>query len=269
VITIADVTWLRQRGSVPFQTRLLWKALVIPAARRAERIVTLSEAAKGEISEDLDIAEERIDVVPLGPGAATGATPMSEQEVRERLGLGHSRIVLAVSALLAHKNVGALVESLPEIRRAVPDAVLVVPGNRTPLATELMQRAQALGVGDAFFLPGWVSSEDLEGLYAAADCFAFPSLREGFGLPVLEAMVRGLPVACSNMSAVPEVAGDAALGFDPQRPGEIAGAVVRILTDGELAESLSERGRRRAASFSWQRTAEETLTSFERALASV
>ena len=114
-------------------------------------------------------------------------------------------------------------------------------------------------------LPGWVSPADLEGLYAAADCFVFPSLREGFGLPVLEAMRRGLPVACSNRSAVPEVAGDAALTFDPSRPSEIAGAVTRILGDPALARDLTERGRARAAEFSWKRTAEETLASFERA----
>jgi glycosyltransferase involved in cell wall biosynthesis len=266
VITVADVTWLRQRGAVPLSTRVLWRTLVIPAARRAERLVTLSEVAKAEISEDLDIPAERIDAIPLGPGTVADTTPTPEAALRERLGLGASRIVLAVSALLAHKNVGALVEALPEIRRAVPAAMLVVPGNETPLGARLTARAEALGVADAFVRPGWVSPADLEGLYAAAACFAFPSFREGFGLPILEAMRRGLPVACSNTSAVPEVAGDAALTFDPHRPAEIAAAVIRLLQDEELARSLSQRGRERAALFSWKRTAEETLASFERAL---
>jgi glycosyltransferase involved in cell wall biosynthesis len=266
VITVADVTWLRQRGSVPLLTRLLWRSLVIPAARRAERIVTLSEAARAEISEDLDIPPERIDAVPLGPGAESGVTPTPEPELRQRLGLGSGRLVLAVSALLAHKNVGALVEALPGILRAIPNAVLIVPANPTPLTATLRERARALGVEDALVLPGWISAGDLEGLYSAAECFVFPSLREGFGLPVLEAMRRGLPVACSNTSAVPEVAGDAGLAFDPNRPDEIAGAVVKILRDSRLARSLAERGKRRAGLFSWSRTAEETLISFERAL---
>jgi alpha-1,3-rhamnosyl/mannosyltransferase len=267
VITVADVTWLRHRGSVPLPTRLLWRTLVIPAARRAERVVTLSEAAKAEISQDLDIRLERIDAIPLGPGTESRADPTPEPALRERLGLGSGRLVLAVSALLAHKNVGALVEALPAIRREVPDAVLVVAGNPTPLGARLAARAQELGLDDAVFMPGWVSPSDLEGLYSAAECFAFPSFREGFGLPVLEAMRRGLPVTCSNASAVPEVAGDAALTFDPARPEEIAAAVTRILQDEQLARSLSERGKSRAALFTWKRTAEETLASFERALA--
>jgi glycosyltransferase involved in cell wall biosynthesis len=179
--------------------------------------------------------------------------------------LGAGPLVLAVSALLAHKNVGAVVEALPEIRRAVPGATVVVPANPTPLGEELVARARALAVEAGFVLPGWVSSADLEGLYAAARCFVFPSLREGFGLPVLEAMRRGVPVACSNGSAVPEVAGGAALLFDPLRPAELAGAVTTLLRDRGLADELAARGRARAAEFTWRRAAEETLASFEHA----
>lgn len=265
VITIADMTWLRQAGAVPPHTRLLWRALVFPAARRAERVITLSQAARDEIAEDLGVPADRIDVVPLGAGAEPVETPTSETALRERLGLGSGPIVLAVSALLPHKNVGTLVEAMAAIRARAPDAVLVVPANPTPLGQRLRERARELGLDGAVVLPGWVDAADLEGLYAAASCFAFPSLREGFGLPVLEAMRRGLPVACSNASAVPEVAGDAALLFDPTRTDEIADAVSRLLVDDGLRAELGERGRRRAAEFTWRRAAEETLASFERA----
>ena len=114
--------------------------------------------------------------------------------------------------------------------------------------------------------PGWVDASDLEGLYRTAACFVLPSLREGFGLPVLEAMRRGVPVACSSTSAVPEVAGDAALFFDPEWPDAIAEAVTAILRDRSLASELADKGRKRAALFTWRRAAEETLASFERAL---
>jgi glycosyltransferase involved in cell wall biosynthesis len=122
-------------------------------------------------------------------------------------------------------------------------------------------------VGGAVHFPGWVASADLEGLYAAASCAVVPSLREGFGLPVLEAMRRGVPVACSRTSALPEVAGDAALFFDPESPASIAEAVAAILPDPELAARLSARGMERAALFTWERAAEETLATFEQALA--
>ena len=209
---------------------------------------------------------ERIDVIPLGPGSNGTVEPTGERELRRRLGLGDGPLILAVSAFLAHKNVGRLVDALPAIRASVPDAVLALPGNWTTLRDEVEARCEVLGVRDAVSFPGWVDAADLEGLYGAASCFVLPSLREGFGLPVLEAMRRGVPVACSNASAVPEVAGDAALLFDPRRTEAIAEAVTAILRGEDLAAELAEKGRKRAALFTWARTAEQTLTTFERAL---
>jgi glycosyltransferase involved in cell wall biosynthesis len=112
---------------------------------------------------------------------------------------------------------------------------------------------------------GWTDGAELEGLYRAARCFVFPSLYEGFGLPVLEAMARGVPVACSNRSALPEVAGDAALLFDPEDVAAIADALERLLTDDALAQRLGEAGREQAQQFSWRRAAEGTLASYRRA----
>lgn len=267
VVMVADVTWLREPGAVPRLTRTLWKTLVIPAARRARRLIAISESARDEIAEDFRVPLERIDVVPLGPGTNGAVQPTDEGELRERLRLGSGPVVLAVSAFLAHKNVERLVEALPAIRAEFPDVVLVLPGNWTPLQEEIRSQADAMGLQDAVVLPGWVDAADLEGLYRVAFCFVLPSRREGFGLPVLEAMRRGVPVACSNTSAVPEVAGDAAAYFAPERPQEIADAVNGILRDPGRAAELAEQGRKRAELFTWSRAAEETLASFERALA--
>jgi glycosyltransferase involved in cell wall biosynthesis len=266
VVTVGDVTWLQHADAVPRATRLLWKTLVIPAARRAERVIAYTESAAAEVAHALAIPRDRIDVVLLGAGGETGAGATPPAELRARLALGEGPVVLSVSAFLAHKNLEALVESMTRIRSDVPDAVLVLPGNRTPLRDEVAARAAALGLGDAVVLPGWVDGVDLEGLYQLASCFVLPSLREGFGLPVLEAMRRSVPVACSRTSAIPEVAGDAALFFDPRSSEQIASAVTAILRDPGRAAELARRGRERAALFTWRRTAEGTLASFERAL---
>jgi glycosyltransferase involved in cell wall biosynthesis len=266
VVTVGDVTWLREPASVERTTRLVWRTLVPAAVRRAARVITYSEASRREIAEDLPVDPDRIDVIPLGPGKSADGAYAAESELRQQLGLGMGPIVLAVSALSAHKNVDTLVRALPGVVEAHPDAVLVVPGNRTAYGERLETLAQSLGVGRSLALAGWVSDAQLEGLYRAAACFAFPSTREGFGLPVLEAMRRGVPVACSDASAIPEVAGDAAVYFDPSRPFEIASAVNSLLDDRALAERLIVEGRRRAALFSWQRAASETIASYERAL---
>jgi glycosyltransferase involved in cell wall biosynthesis len=263
VLTIADVTWLRQPDPAEKSTTLLWRAIVPPVARRADRIIVISEATRREVVEDLRIPEDRIDVVPLGPGVEPSAQPTAERDLRERLQLGGGPVVLAVSALKVHKNVAALVRAMGLVRQSVPEAVVVVPANPTPLQAELERLAERTGARVVF--PGWVNGADLEGLYRVASCFAFPSLREGFGLPVLEAMRRGVPVACGRLSALPEVAGDAALYFDPRRPEEIADAILRLLADRGLARDLAEKGRARARVFTWRRAAAETLASYERA----
>jgi len=263
VLTIADVTWLRQPDPAEKLTTLLWRTVVPPVARRVDRIIVHSEATRREVVEDLRIPEDRIDVVAHGPGINPSAQPTAERDLRERLQLGGGPVVLAVSALKVHKNVSALVQAMGLVRQSVPDAVVVVPANPTPLQAELER--QAVRIGARVVFPGWVNGADLEGLYRMASCLAFPSLREGFGLPVLEAMRRGLPVACGRLSALPEVAGDAALYFDPHRPEEIADAVRRLLEDEQLARDLAERGRARARLFTWHRAAGDTLASYDRA----
>jgi glycosyltransferase involved in cell wall biosynthesis len=267
VVMIADVTWLREPAAVPRATRILWQTLVIPAARRARRLIAISKSAAGEIAEDFQLPLDLIDVIALGPGRDGAVAPTTEQDLRARLRLGDGPIVLAVSAFMAHKNVERLVDAMPAVLALAPDARLVLTGNPTPLREQVRARAQTLGLQDTIILPGWVDAADLEGLYRAASCFVLPSRREGFGLPVLEAMRRGVPVACSSTSAVPEVAGDAAIYFDPERPEEIAAAVTSILRNPGRAAELAAKGRERAALFTWRRTAEETLASFERALA--
>ena len=235
------------------------RVLVPSAARSAHRVLAVSEATKGDIVSLLGIAPGKVDVVPNGVSAPAVA-PTPEQELRARLGLGDRRVLLTVSAKRPHKNLLRLLDALAQVA-ADRRPLAVMPGYPTPHEADLRARAQALGV-DAIF-PAWVSAEDLEGLYALAAAFVFPSLYEGFGLPVLEAMARGVPVATSNRASLPEVASDAALLFDPEDPRAIREAVERLLA--EAAARLREAGRARAASFTWDRTAELTAAAYARA----
>jgi glycosyltransferase involved in cell wall biosynthesis len=185
--------------------------------------------------------------------------------VRERLQLGRRRVVLSLSAKRPHKNLSALIDALAliEVERR---PLLVLPGYSTSHEQELRQRAAAAGVGEDVCFAGWLEDELVEGLWSIAEVFVYPSLYEGFGLPVLEAMARGVPVACSNASSLPEVAGDAALLFDPHDVSAIATALQRLLDDPAEARRLRERGLARARLFSWERTAQATLDVYRRAL---
>ena len=237
-------------------------AIVPRVARSARRLITTSTATADELERLVGIPRSKIDVVPMGPGITNSATPSEPAELRRRLALGDGPLVLAVSARQPHKNLHRLIAAIAE----VPEATLVLPGYAGPLDDAVRSEAARLGVSDRVKLCGWVSDADLEGLYRAAQCLVFPSLVEGFGLPVLEAMGRGLPVATSNCSAMPEVAGDAALLFDPESIDSIADAIRRLLGDEQLRTELSALGLQRAKQFSWQACAQGTVASYQRAL---
>ncbi|TMK77769.1 MAG: glycosyltransferase family 4 protein [Actinobacteria bacterium] len=237
-------------------------ALTWTAARRSRRILTISEAAKADIVRFLGVPADNVDVTYPGPALPQTAPA----DARAELGLGPVPIVLTVSAKRPHKNLERLFEAFAQVR-AEPAPILVVPGYETFHEDELRKRADEIGVADRIRFAGWVADDVLEGLYREAACLVFPSLAEGFGLPVLDALVRGTPVACSNASSLPEVAGDAALYFEPTDTDAIAAAIERLLADEALRERLRAAGLSQAAKFSWARTAEGTIESYDRALA--
>ncbi len=263
VTTIHDLNY-KLVPDTHFGLRGLGMRLLVPAAaRRSHRLIAISESTRHDLVAHLKVPAAKIDVVPQGAAPPGPATP--ERQLRERLGLGERPVVLSASAKRPHKNVGRLLDALggiPPERRPL----LVVPGYPTPYEAELRERAQQAGVAADVVWPAWLDDADLEGLYALAACVAFPSLYEGFGLPVVEAMLRGVPVACSDRSSLPEVAGDAALLFDPEDTGAIRAALERLLGDATLREQLIERGRERAARFTWERTADGTAATYARAL---
>jgi glycosyltransferase involved in cell wall biosynthesis len=263
VTTILDVIYKRfpetHAGVLSYGMRLL----VPLAAKRSRRVLTLSEAAKDDIVSFLKVPADRVDVAYLGPALPQDAT-VSEDELRRQLKLGEAPIVLTVSAKRPHKNLERLFEAFARIRTE-PEPVLLVPGYATFHESDLQARVGELGVGSRVRFLGWIEDDVLDGLYRAASCFVFPSLAEGFGLPVLDALVRGTPTACSNASSLPEVGGDAVSYFDPLDVGELATAIERLLADEALRTQLRRAGPERARAFTWERTAQATLASYERA----
>jgi glycosyltransferase involved in cell wall biosynthesis len=241
------------------------RVLVPAAARSAHRVITLSEATRLDLVETLHLDPERIDVVPPGIGAVRRAQPLAEADVRARFELGDRRVLLTLSAKRPHKNLLRLISALAEVP-ADRRPLLVLPGYPTWHEPDLRRQADSLGVTEDVRFLGWVEDAEVEGLWEIATAFVFPSLYEGFGLPVLEAMARGVPVACSSAPSLRESAGDAALLFDPSDEHAIAEALLRLLSDESLRNDLRERGLRRAGQFSWERAAQLTLNSYRRAL---
>ena len=200
----------------------------------------MRESTRDDLRRMLGIDPGRVDVVPLGLGVSR-AQALPEATVRARLGEHKRPLVLTVSALRPHKNLMGLIDAMaliaPERR-----PLLVIVGYPTDHEADLRREIDTLGIAADVRILGWVDSETLEGLYAIARAFVFPSLYEGFGLPVLEAMARDLPVACSGQGSLREVAGSAALTFDPHSPAEIAAALERLVAGGPDVEKLRRAG---------------------------
>lgn len=265
VVTIHDLIYARYPEAHGGMRALGMRMLVPLAARRSDRVIAISQSTKRDLEQTLHTPAGSIDVVAQGFGLTQRVQPTPSPAMRSRLGLGDRRLLLSLSAKRPHKNLLALIGALARIP-AQRRPVLLLPGYPTRHEQELRERARSLELEPDVRFVGWVSAEDLEGLWSIADAFVYPSLYEGFGLPVLEAMARGVPVACSNASSLPEVAGDAALMFDPHDERAIAAAIERLLSDAPETERLRAAGLQQVAHFTWRRTAELTLDSYGRAL---
>ncbi len=262
VLSLHDLMFMKVPELLPRANRVANRALTGGAARRAHLVLASSGATRADAIELLGVDPARVEVLPLGLGAAPVA-PLEAGEASAALRLDGRPYVLAPGLSLPHKNLPRLLAGLAQIpRERRPLLVLTAGGD----AGELANEAARLGVAADVRIVGWLDPATLEAAYAGAVCVALPSLVEGFGLPVLEAMMRGVPVACSDIAPLREIAGDLAVFFDPRDPVSIARALEQLLGDAAGRERLRAEGREHAARFTWEKTAEGTLLAYERVL---
>lgn len=236
-------------SSPEFQRRFTQQAK--RAAENSDMIIAVSEFTADQVSSLLGFERSRIRVIPHG----VHLPPMPlERKDREK-------IILSVGTLQKRKNTGGLVEAFEGLPR---DWRLVLAGAPTGFgAHEILRQIENSRSRDRIEVTGYVAEKDLRALYSRASIFAFPSLDEGFGIPVLEAMAYGLPVVASNTSALPEVTGTAALLVDPRRPAALQAALMSLIQDAELRERFSEEGLARAGEFSWEGSVQKTYRVYE------
>jgi glycosyltransferase involved in cell wall biosynthesis len=228
-----------------------WRVLLWASAHRSRRLIAVSEATRGDLLRFYRLKPERVLVIPHGVEPAFSALDRSHIEA----------FVLCVSTLHPHKNLDRLIRAYARRQR---NFRLVLAGMRGFFASALESLIAEMGVMDSVQLTGWIPRDKLYRLYERACAFIYPSTFEGFGMPVLEAMAAGIPVACSDIPPLREVGGDAVLYFDPLDESAIAEALERIVTDEPLRKRLAEAGPDRARPFTWERAAEQVIRAVTR-----
>ena len=236
-------------------------------SRRADAIITVSECSKQDIVAHYRLDPAKVTVIYEAAGPEfEPASPAEQEQVRKRYGLPE-QFLIHVGVIEPRKNLTRLVEALQRLRDEGLTIPLVVVGPKGWLYDDFFRRLEQLQVRDAVSFPGYLPLADLAAAYSAARLAVTPSVYEGFGLPVLEAMACGTPVVCSSASSLPEIGGDAARYFDPLSIEEMAAAIRTVWTDPDLQSSMRHRGLAQSARFSWQHTAQQTLTLYDRVLA--
>lgn len=266
VVTVHDLGFLRNPDWFPADRAWYYRLLAKRTLRQARRIIADSAATRDDLRDLLGVDPSLVDVVPLGVAPEfrpRDVGSVAAARVRHRL---PERYLLYVGTLEPRKNLVRLIEAFSAVAAEIPDD-LVIAGRDGWKHAPIREAAAASPHRDRIHFPGFLAHDDLAALLTGARAFVWPSLFEGFGLPVLEAMACGAPVLTSDTSSLPEVAGDAALPVNPADTAAIAGALRRLAEDDALCGALSAAGVARAAEFTWERTARETVRAYAAALA--
>jgi len=258
VVTIHDVNFYSLSDRIPRSVIRLSEAWVRRSAERADAIITVSNFSREQITACLGVPGGRIAVIHNAPAIRARPPQARWAPLARRLGISRPYLVSFADGA-PHKNLGTLLRAFAPLAERYRLQLVVVGRERPGRAPR-----GAREPGAEVVFAGYLGEDDLSLTLANARLLVFPSLHEGFGLPVVEAMEAGVPVTCSDTSALPEVAGDAALFFSPLDAGAMARAITRLHTDDDLRRALIARGYRRAQQFSWARTALQTLRVYER-----
>ena len=254
VVSVHDVNYLGHTGRRTAIGRRAFQFFVERTVKRADKVITISEFSRGEIIRHMKVPGEKVTVIHLAGrevnGAAVSAPPSELQRNISR------PYIMAFSSLSAHKNIGRLVAAFRKISQSVPHALVLV--GHLPEKNAARSEMESKG-DDRIIFTGHLPDAEVDSLMQNASLFAFPSLYEGFGMPVIDAQHAGVPVACSSAGALPEVAGEGAVIFDPLSVDDMATAIQRCLLDMDLRQSLVADGYENAKRFSWDKTARETL----------
>ena len=269
VITVHDLAFLVRPDCADARLRAYLEEVVPRSVRRADFIIADSENTRNDLVVLLGVPSSSVAVVPGGvEDRFSRVTDVDAlRRVRERVGVGDAPFVLAIGVIEPRKNLNRLMDAfavLKQRHKAPEDLKLVLAGGKGWLFDGIYEHQAASPVRQDIVMPGFVPDDLLPALYSAAEVLAFPSLYEGFGLPLLEAMACGTPVVASRASCLPEVAEGAALLVDPTSVEGLASSLERVLTDVALRHDLVDRGHQRAAAYTWRRAAEQLLDVYRR-----
>jgi glycosyltransferase involved in cell wall biosynthesis len=258
VITLHDVTFVLFPHAHTLLNRTYQALMVQRFLRHSDAVIAVSETTRSDALRLYGLSAEKVFVVPEGVSAAFRPASAAERvRVAQRYGL-RQPFILFVGTIEPRKNLDTLLTAYARMVTRHTPAQLVIAGGLGWRYHGLLERIERFGLGDRIVLPGRIADSDLPALYSAARVVALPSLYEGFGLPALEAMACGTPVVTSNVSALPEIVGEAGLMVPPLDSGLLAGRLGQVIEDDALAARLSQAGVARAAQFTWRRAAEQT-----------
>jgi len=264
VVTVYDLFFMDFPWMTDRETRKNFVRKTKNALLKADGIVVISRFTKNQLLERFAVDERKVKVIYLGldPKFKRDISVEVSEKIRKKYSLPSS-FILFVGAIEPRKNLTNFVEALRIIHRKHKKVPLVIVGRKGQDYKDLEEKIKQNNLESWVKLTGYLPDQEVRAFYSLASVFGFPSLCEGFGLPLIEAMASGLPVAASKCSAIPEIAKDAALYFHPEDPEDIAAKIILALKDEDLRQNLRSKGKKRALDFDWRTTAAETLDFYE------